>query len=183
MTATLRQVAERAGVSPTTASLVARGVEGRVSEEVRLKVLAAIRDLGYAPNESARRLRRRRSSEAERWPKTGRIGIIVYGGYMKHKHPYFARLLDSLEVVARERGLDVGWSEGEEALRDGALLARRLNPEAVDGVVSVAVSVGTVLDGLKGFARPVVSVSAGAEGGVASPATYRSNRSVCRYAA
>jgi DNA-binding LacI/PurR family transcriptional regulator len=42
----LKDVAEAAGVSPTTASLVLSG-KGRISPEVRQKVLAAVEELGY----------------------------------------------------------------------------------------------------------------------------------------
>lgn len=49
---TLKDVAEKAGVSPITVSRVVNGFEG-VRSNVREKVEAAISELGYIPNRSA----------------------------------------------------------------------------------------------------------------------------------
>jgi LacI family transcriptional regulator, galactose operon repressor len=55
---TLRDVAHRAGVSPTTASFVLAGREDmRISEAARLRVRRAAADLRYRPNLTARSLR------------------------------------------------------------------------------------------------------------------------------
>jgi LacI family transcriptional regulator len=55
--ATARQVAERAGVSRTTVSFVLNNVPGmRISEETRLRVLGAARELNYHPDATARRM-------------------------------------------------------------------------------------------------------------------------------
>jgi DNA-binding LacI/PurR family transcriptional regulator len=62
---TLRTVAERAGVSTTTASDAMRG-SGRVSDETRARVLQVAEALRYVPNGSAQHLRR---------ASTGAIGL------------------------------------------------------------------------------------------------------------
>src|SRR3712207_5821603 len=56
---TLVQVAERAGVSKTTAGYVLSGQdqEMRISEETRHKVLRAATEMNYRPNVMARSLR------------------------------------------------------------------------------------------------------------------------------
>lgn len=55
---TLREVAQRAGVSPTTASFVLAGRDDmRISAEARVRVRQAATDLGYRPNLTARSLR------------------------------------------------------------------------------------------------------------------------------
>lgn len=58
----LRDVAERAGVSPTTASFVLSGRDMRISEETRQRVLRTARELDYRPNLMARSLRTQQSS-------------------------------------------------------------------------------------------------------------------------
>ena len=55
MSATIYDVAERAGVSTATVSRVLNGTK-RVRESTRSKVMAAVRDLGYRPNVAARSL-------------------------------------------------------------------------------------------------------------------------------
>ncbi|GAB5377403.1 MAG: LacI family DNA-binding transcriptional regulator [Acuticoccus sp.] len=57
---TLRDVAERAGVSMMTVSNVINGRTQRVSQETRVRILAAIEALGYRPQRAGRSLRMRR---------------------------------------------------------------------------------------------------------------------------
>ncbi len=58
---TMRQIAERADVSIGTVSHVINGT-AKVREKLRLRVLDAIRELGYQPSQLARGLRRNRTS-------------------------------------------------------------------------------------------------------------------------
>lgn len=61
---TARDVAALAGVSVATVSYVLTGRdEGRVGPEARERVIAAARQLAYAPDQSARSLRRRRTQQ------------------------------------------------------------------------------------------------------------------------
>ncbi|MBO1268009.1 LacI family DNA-binding transcriptional regulator [Arthrobacter cavernae] len=58
---TIRDVAERAGVSLTTVSYVLSGRHGgttRISEPTQERVKDAVRELGYVPNQAARGMRR-----------------------------------------------------------------------------------------------------------------------------
>ncbi|MEX5712410.1 LacI family DNA-binding transcriptional regulator [Parafrankia sp. FMc6] len=59
---TSADVARRAGVSRATVSHVLNGTDHPVSEQTRQRVLAAARELQYAPNASARALRAGRSN-------------------------------------------------------------------------------------------------------------------------
>ncbi|WP_213989450.1 LacI family DNA-binding transcriptional regulator [Sodalis sp. dw_96] len=58
--ATIKQVAARAGVTPTTVTNVLRG-RGRVGEATRKRVLAAVAEQGYRPNLNARALVERKA--------------------------------------------------------------------------------------------------------------------------
>ncbi|HEY3573237.1 MAG TPA: LacI family DNA-binding transcriptional regulator [Arthrobacter sp.] len=61
---TIRDVAERAGVSLTTVSYVLSGRTGgttRISPSTQERVMAAVDDLGYVPNQAARGMRRGRT--------------------------------------------------------------------------------------------------------------------------
>jgi LacI family transcriptional regulator len=62
-TATMKDVATRAGVSQATVSYVINNTAGeQIPAETRERVLAAARELGYRPNAAARNMRRQGSS-------------------------------------------------------------------------------------------------------------------------
>jgi DNA-binding LacI/PurR family transcriptional regulator len=89
--ATMRDVAERAGVSIKTVSNVVNGSK-RVSPQTRLRVQKSIKELGYQLNMTARSLRQGR---------TGMIGLIL----PELRVPYFAELADSVLKAAEAQGL------------------------------------------------------------------------------
>ena len=68
MPITLADVARQSGVSVKTVSRVINNEE-RVADETRARVMAVVRELGYAPNQSARRLARGQS---------GLVGLCMY---------------------------------------------------------------------------------------------------------
>lgn len=88
--ATLLDVAERAGVSRATASLVLRGT-GRVSQPTRDRVLQAMTDLGYIYNRGAASLRTRDNNV---------IGVLV----TTVTNPFFAEVIIGLEERLGELG-------------------------------------------------------------------------------
>ncbi|AYF98200.1 LacI family DNA-binding transcriptional regulator [Protaetiibacter intestinalis] len=93
MTATLRDVAQLAGVSFKTVSNVINDYP-HVSEATRVRVQAAIDQLGYRPNRTARTLRSGR---------TGAIGLAV----PELSLAYFAELADEVITAADERDIVV----------------------------------------------------------------------------
>jgi LacI family transcriptional regulator len=72
---TSRDVALRAGVSRSIVSGVLNGTMStmRVSEETRLRILAAAEELGYTPNPVAQALRRKRSNVLGFVPRSNRL--------------------------------------------------------------------------------------------------------------
>lgn len=72
MTVTIKDVADRAGVSVTSASYAING-KGTISESTRKRVLEAAEELNYHPNAFARNLKRQ---------KSGTIGVFIsrFGG-------------------------------------------------------------------------------------------------------
>ncbi|KUH40470.1 LacI family transcriptional regulator [Streptomyces kanasensis] len=93
MAAGIKDVAREAGVSVGTVSNVINRPD-RVSDEVRARVHAAIRSLGYVRSESARQLRAGRSRM---------LGLLV----MDTANPFFAALARGAEDVARRADLGV----------------------------------------------------------------------------
>ncbi len=89
MTASLRQVAERAGVSIRTVSNVVSGF-ALVAPETRARVQQAIDELQYRPNAAARHLR------------GGRSGLIALA-IPEIASPYFGELAGLLAREAEQR--------------------------------------------------------------------------------
>ncbi|QZT33816.1 LacI family transcriptional regulator [Caldalkalibacillus thermarum TA2.A1] len=91
--ATIRDVAEKAGVSISTVSRVLNNPEA-VTEEKGKKVLEVIEELGYSPNALARGLIHKR---------TKTLGVLV----PDVSNIYAAGVLRGMEDAARERGLNL----------------------------------------------------------------------------
>ncbi|WP_232547638.1 LacI family DNA-binding transcriptional regulator [Propioniciclava soli] len=90
---TLSDVAQHAGVSLATASRAINGSQTRVvGEELRERVLASARALGYAPDANAQAMAR---------GTTRAVGVIVHD----LTDPYFAAVADAMSRAATERDL------------------------------------------------------------------------------
>jgi LacI family transcriptional regulator len=99
----MREVAERARVSPTTVSFVLGGREDmRISEDTRQRVLRAARELGYRPNLVARSLR----TKVTRTIALISDAIVTdqYAGGLVHGSIYAAVKHDHLLVVSETEG-------------------------------------------------------------------------------
>ena len=154
---TLVDIARRAGVSRSLASLALRGERG-VEPEKRARILRIAAELHYTPNPAARNL-------ASSAPRT--VGILVADVL----NPYEALLAKSIDAVARERGFDVLLSvdgspddHAERAIDE--LLAQRIAglvlvgaPDAMAIVERVARRVPSVYVGRHLAAEALASVS------------------------
>lgn len=91
---TIKDLAQAAGTSPATASLVLNGgwKDHRINADTAERVLQLARSLGYRPNQRARALRLNRSSLA---------GLIV----PHHRNRFFAGLTEHFEHESHARGL------------------------------------------------------------------------------
>ncbi|WP_099205693.1 LacI family DNA-binding transcriptional regulator [Scatolibacter rhodanostii] len=91
--ATLKDIAQKAGVTTTTVSRVINN-RGYISEQTRAKVFQVMEELNYHPNELARALAKKHNST---------IGVIV-----PHiSHPFFANLISNLESSAMKKGYKI----------------------------------------------------------------------------
>ncbi|MFH8610727.1 LacI family DNA-binding transcriptional regulator [Streptomyces sp. NPDC018029] len=121
---TLRDVAERAGVSAMTASRVLRD-DPQVLPATRERVRAAAEALGYRPNEVARSLRLGRG--------TGLVGLVV----TNLANPFYSRLALGVDSVVAEHGLKtVIGNTGQDADVERGLVADLL-ARRVDGIIAV----------------------------------------------
>lgn len=150
MAVSINDVARVAGVSKSTVSR-ALG-HGPVSDEVRAKVDAAVRQTGYRPNLMARRLRSQDS---------GILGLVV----ADIRNPFFTALIRAVEEVAYQAGMRVTLCNTDEDPQREAMYLQLMQEERISGLI-FAPTRATVarMDSLQ-LDCPVVLVDRAAPGG------------------
>lgn len=139
--ATIKEVAQRAGVSVTTVSRVLNK-RGYISQEMHDKIYATMEELNYQPNEVARSLTRRR---------TKIIGLLV----PSVDDPYFGEAVNQLILAAMRHGYKV-MIYASDGRNDRALeYVGMLKANQVDGIIISLRS--RELDALLDDNLPVVS--------------------------
>jgi len=120
---TIRDVAKRARVAPTTVSRVINH-SGYVSDATRARVEAAIDDLGYVPNRLARSLRLKR---------THTLGLVV----TDIANPFWPAVARGVEDTAQEAGFNVILCNTDESEAKQERYLDVLLQKRVDGILLV----------------------------------------------
>src|SRR5215216_1196139 len=121
MTARIKDVAARAGVSSATVSRVLSN-KPHVSAEVRRRILAAIEELDYQPSRVARSLRAQRSRI---------IGLII----SDIQNPFFNTLARAVEDLAYAHQYAVFLCNTDEDIEREKLYIDLMQAEQVAGVM------------------------------------------------
>jgi DNA-binding LacI/PurR family transcriptional regulator len=126
--ATLDEVAERAGVSPSTVSRVVRG-STPVSEELEKAVRDAIRATGYIPNLAARQLVTSRSDT---------VGVVIPEDQLRvFGDPFFLELLQGVAAHLATTRFHLVMMMGRTA-EDSEWLMHYVGGGHIDGVMLIA---------------------------------------------
>jgi LacI family transcriptional regulator len=143
--ATIKDVAQRAGVSTSTVSHVVNETRF-VSLETRERVLAAMKELGYRPNRLASSLRKN---------QTHTLGVLLPNS----ANPYFAEILLGIESACFDHGYNIILGNAnDDAERELAYL-RVLLARQVDGVLLISSGAyEQSVDLLAAYEIPVVMV-------------------------
>lgn len=120
---TVRDVAERAGVSPITVSRVINN-SGYISSATRAKVEAAIAELGYVPNVLARSLRSKRSHT---------LAFVT----TDITNPFFTSMARGIEDAASEAGYTVLFCNTDESVEKEDRYVQLLLQKQTDGILLV----------------------------------------------
>lgn len=149
--ASIRDVAERAGVALGTVSNVLNRPE-RVAEATRLRVLAAIAELGFVRNDAARQLRAGKSRT---------LALVV----LDVRNPFFTDLGRGAEERAAEAGLSVLLGNSDELPEREAVYLDLFEEQRVLGLlISPIGDVYARLHRLRERGTPTVLVDRRAEG-------------------
>ena len=145
MSATIKDVAERAGVSIATVSNVVNGSRF-VSDDLAEKVRQAIVELGYQPNPLGRALRKGKSFT---------IALIL----PDHSNPFFVQVARGVEEQARRREYGVITCNTDEDPELETFYVASLLKRKVDGfIVSPTFRGGETLQPLIAHGAPLVVV-------------------------
>jgi DNA-binding LacI/PurR family transcriptional regulator len=142
--ATIQDVAKRAKVSISTVSHVLNNTR-KVESATREKIVAAIEELSYRPNQLARGLRGAGS-------KT--IGLII----SDIREEFFAELTKTIESAANDRGYMVMLCDSEESVEKESLYVELLAERGVDGIILSPVDSSVPPRPPRGRALPIVQV-------------------------
>lgn len=124
---TIKDVAKRAGVSPTTVSRVLNGAaEKHLSPTTYFRVLQAISELGYVPDKAARVLR---------WQRTKTIAVLL----PDISNPFFALLARGVEAVAFSFGYSTLICDSNNSLEKELKYMDLILYENVEGFVFIPV--------------------------------------------
>jgi LacI family transcriptional regulator len=119
--ATIRDVAERSGVSRSTVSRFISG-RGYVSPEARRRIETAIAELAFVPNAMARGLKTRRSSL---------VALLV----PEIVNSFYTTILRGVEDVANRHGLQVIVGNTDESVAKEGAYVELMVASRVDGVI------------------------------------------------
>lgn len=139
--ASIREVARIAQVSPATVSRVINGT-AKVNEVKRQRVLNAIDETGFKPNELARALFKKSSKI---------IGIMV----PNIENPFFNELAKVIEKEAYENGYRILLCNSDDNEEKELMNIRMLNQLKADGVIIVTNSEITIKE-LEKYEFPIV---------------------------
>lgn len=120
---TIKDIARRAGVSPSVVSRALNNKYG-VKESTKQLIKAIAREMNYYPNAAARRLVTR---------KSGMIGVMM----ADISEPFYAQIIKGMEYVASQTGYTLLFSNSYDNIGKTNVLQKMIVTENVDGLVIV----------------------------------------------
>ena len=121
---TMKDIAEKVGVSKTTVSMVINKKDGNISEETKRKIYSIIEETGYIPNNIARGLNTK---------KSGSIAIII----PDISNPFFSELSRAIEDVANRLGYNVILCNSDNDAIKEKKYVELLISKLIDGIILI----------------------------------------------
>ncbi len=121
---TMKDIAERVGVSKTTISMVINKKDSSISEETKKKIFDVIKETGYIPNNVARGLNTN---------KSGTIAIII----PDISNPFFSELSRAVEDTANKLGYNMILCNSDNNSQKENKYIQLLISKLIDGVILI----------------------------------------------
>ncbi len=124
----IRDIAKMAGVSPSTVSRVVNsGNVSAASPETQERIWKAVRELGYVPNQHARKLKHPDQKQRPRNHNLDCVYARVIGPYLD---PFFTVLMRAAEVTAFGRGYNLRYHYSVADIQEGKMVYSGTNSDA-----------------------------------------------------
>lgn len=120
--ATLKDVVERVGVSPTAVSLVLNNRPNKISEETKKRIFEAAEELDYQPNHAARSLATK---------TTNTIGVII----PDIGNAFFSEAVRTIQTELSKHNYDMLLCNSEEKFENDLKYLKLFANRNVDGVI------------------------------------------------
>ena len=142
--ATMKDVAERAGVSITSVSHVINKTR-KVEANTKAAILAAIQELHYQPNTPARSLKGK---------GTKTLGVVI----ADIREDFFAEVVKSIEFTASEQQYNVILCDSEDNAGKERFYLNMLISKGVEGIIFAPVDLESSYDFLVASAIPFLQI-------------------------
>ena len=112
-----REIARRAGVSPSTVSRIVNSKNvSAASPQTQERIWAAVRELGYVPNQHARQLKR---PELDQKPQNQNLDCVYARTIGPYLDPFFTVLMRAAEITAFDAGYNLRYHYSVADIQDG----------------------------------------------------------------
>lgn len=129
---TQKDVAEKAGVSRSVVSYVINNGPRVVAPETKERVLEAIQELGYRPNQYAQQLKLGDSQARKS------LGIVAGGqGFNVLERPYYTTILSGLFTEAHRLGQEIRFFSFFEALTDPVFFNKNIHRNKISSLILI----------------------------------------------
>lgn len=128
---TQEDVAKRAGVTRSIVSYVLNGTDRAVAPETKKKILQAIAELDYRPNQYAQALLTGKAAMAK-----NHIGIILHNS-SAFLRPYYTEILAGIYTTAHKAGHHIRFLRFFEELENPILFNSLIHEEEISGLIII----------------------------------------------
>ncbi|KKO54118.1 LacI family DNA-binding transcriptional regulator [Paenibacillus sp. DMB20] len=136
--ATLKDIAEKVGVSISTVSRVINQDDSRrISEETKRKIWQAAKALNYPTVHTPKPKMRGRSKHSPKTLPVHTVGCILSLPDNKYNHPYFSPIIQGIEAKLLEAGATLSFLHTQAELKSETLFESLLQSRRLSGIICV----------------------------------------------
>lgn len=135
---TLREIAERVGVSISTVSRVINLDDSRrISDETKQKIWKVAKELDYRSTRKSKSLKQGAKRGREATSKSPVIGCILALQDNKYNHPYFSPIIQGIEAKLLESGITLSFLHTQAELKNEVVFDALLDTRSLSGLICI----------------------------------------------